>query len=204
MKIKVSEATPTQLDWLVAKCEGLAMREPVPATYKDVEGLPVPFSLLEVVCTYHKDRCVRAEVKEVKVTRCGILSEVGATAPSISFTDSTGRRATGSIHMFYTNMEEAELDARQCMKGSVERHHPSTDWSQGGSIIEREGIDIFCNVPTNPNHPDTAWRGSWKACYHRMGKATPPSYGPTPLIAAMRCLISSRLGEEVEIPEELK
>jgi len=28
-------------------------------------------------------------------------------------------------------------------------------------------------------------------------------YGPTPLIAAMRCYVASKLGEEVEAPEEL-
>ena len=27
--------------------------------------------------------------------------------------------------------------------------------------------------------------------------------GPTPLIAAMRCFVASRLGEEVDMPEEL-
>lgn len=27
--------------------------------------------------------------------------------------------------------------------------------------------------------------------------------GPTPLIAAMRCFVASKLGDEVEIPEEL-
>jgi hypothetical protein len=29
-------------------------------------------------------------------------------------------------------------------------------------------------------------------------------YGPTPLIAAMRCYVASRLGDEVDVPEELK
>jgi hypothetical protein len=29
-------------------------------------------------------------------------------------------------------------------------------------------------------------------------------YGPTPLIAAMRCYVASKIGLEVEIPEELK
>ena len=82
-------------------------------------------------------------------------------------------------------------------------HRYSTDWAQGGPIIEREGIDVFCNVPTNPQHPDPAWRGSWKACYHRMGFGTAPSYGPTPLIAAMRCLVCSKLGDTVELPKEL-
>jgi hypothetical protein len=28
-------------------------------------------------------------------------------------------------------------------------------------------------------------------------------YGPTPLIAAMRCYVASKLGDEVEIPAEL-
>jgi hypothetical protein len=29
------------------------------------------------------------------------------------------------------------------------------------------------------------------------------SEGPTPLIAAMRCYVASKLGDEVEIPSEL-
>jgi hypothetical protein len=28
-------------------------------------------------------------------------------------------------------------------------------------------------------------------------------YGPTPLIAAMRCYVEAKLGDEVEIPKEL-
>ncbi len=30
------------------------------------------------------------------------------------------------------------------------------------------------------------------------------NHGPTPLIAAMRCYVASKLGDEIEIPEELK
>jgi hypothetical protein len=29
-------------------------------------------------------------------------------------------------------------------------------------------------------------------------------HGPTPLIAAMRCYVQSKLGDEVEAPEELQ
>jgi len=82
-------------------------------------------------------------------------------------------------------------------------YRPSTEWHEGGPIIAREGIDLYCNVPTNPEHKDPAWRGSWRAKYHRCGFGTEMFYGPTPLIAAMRCLVASRLGDEVEIPEEL-
>lgn len=81
--------------------------------------------------------------------------------------------------------------------------NPSTDWAQGGPIIEREGIDLYCNVPTNMAHEDPSWRGSWRAKYCRCGFGTEMSYGPTPLIAAMRCYVASKLGEEVEVPDEL-
>jgi len=81
--------------------------------------------------------------------------------------------------------------------------HPSTDWSQGGPIIEREGIDLYCNVPTNPAHKDPLWCGSWRARHHRCGYGTNMSHGPTSLIAAMRCYVASKLGAEVEIPNEL-
>jgi hypothetical protein len=65
--------------------------------------------------------------------------------------------------------------------------HPSTDWSQGGPIIERERISITHQV------------GRWAA----QTDDDLFAYGPTPLIAAMRCYVASKLGDEVEIPEEL-
>jgi hypothetical protein len=82
-------------------------------------------------------------------------------------------------------------------------HYYSTNWAQGGPIIEREGIDLYCNVPTNPAHKDPSWRGSWRARYHRCGYGTDMSHGPTPLIAAMRCYVASKLGDVIDIPEEL-
>ena len=65
----------------------------------------------------------------------------------------------------------------------------SADWSQGGPIIEREGISLtqFNDYPQwTANHPQSI-------CYD----------GPTPLIAAMRCYVASRLGAEVDVPDEL-
>ena len=64
---------------------------------------------------------------------------------------------------------------------------PSTDWAQGGPIIEREQIAIFLNGDDEWTAEDGWYRAS----------------GPTPLIAAMRCYVASKLGDEVEIPEEL-
>ena len=72
----------------------------------------------------------------------------------------------------------------------------STDWAQGGPIIERKGI----NLEHNPSR--CIWIASTPAPEHRNGAVEVT--GPTPLIAAMRCFVASKLGDTVEIPEELK
>ena len=59
-------------------------------------------------------------------------------------------------------------------------------WEHVGEIIEQEKID-------------TRWTGeNWIA-----GKLVKWVTGPTLLIAAMRCYVMSKLGEEVEVPEDL-
>lgn len=73
----------------------------------------------------------------------------------------------------------------------------STDWGQGGPIIEREKLELRCNdyewqafcfgFPVSRAHSGTR---TWAA-------------GPTPLIAAMRCYVASKLGDTVEIPDEI-
>ena len=77
--------------------------------------------------------------------------------------------------------------------------NPSTNWSQGGPIIEREKLDVWFRVEVvMPNH-----KNQWAATYER-GLLDSYVFGPTPLIAAMRCYVASKLGEEIEIPKELK
>ena len=81
----------------------------------------------------------------------------------------------------------------------------STDWTQGGVILEREGIDLYCNVVAQPHKTDPSWRvGSWRARICSMSRNGEMFYGPTPLIAAMRCHVASKLGDEVDVPENLK
>lgn len=67
----------------------------------------------------------------------------------------------------------------------------STDWSQGGPIIEREKITVRFWEGEDFVHAYVWNREGW-------------TEGPTPLIAAMRCYVASKLGDDVEIPEELK
>lgn len=86
----------------------------------------------------------------------------------------------------------------------VEVFNPSTDWAQGGPIIEREGLGVsqYNNIP---DRPENRWQCVKYAGGMLLGNHRPIcAYGPTPLIAAMRCYVASKLGDEVEIPEELK
>jgi hypothetical protein len=83
----------------------------------------------------------------------------------------------------------------------VPEFSPSTDWAQGGPIIEREGIALDCLRTCFVID-------SWVAASEmvREGDYDSPVIkftGPTPLIAAMRCYVASQLGDEVEVPSDL-
>jgi len=70
----------------------------------------------------------------------------------------------------------------------IDGYSPSTNWAQGGPIIERAGISVR-EVLT----------GFWCA---EVDAGDYEYEGPTPLIAAMRCYVASKLGDEVEVPCE--
>lgn len=74
----------------------------------------------------------------------------------------------------------------------VDAYLPSTDWSQGGPIIEREGI----SVARRGEHSFSPWGAVLQEFEF-------DEEGPTPLIAAMRCYVTSKLGDYIDIPEEL-
>lgn len=74
------------------------------------------------------------------------------------------------------------------------RYTPTVNWAQGGPIIERERISIRPDVST-PN---------FRAFVIRPPEGLSHRYiGPTPLIAAMRCYVASKLGNQINVPEEL-
>ena len=73
----------------------------------------------------------------------------------------------------------------------------STNWAQGGPIIEREEISISREFASGR----IEW-AAWTPAPIR-DDAEAFGYGPTPLIAAMRCYVASRFGDEVDVPDEL-
>lgn len=139
--VTVSEATPIQLNWLVAECE----KRP--------------------------------------------------------FNDRTKREG----HWFYQSEGGTVwyLSKDFAFEVDAEYYNPATDWSEGGPIIEREGITVQAARWVGPTHEVLEWMSRklgrydsdyFKGCWH----------GDTPLIAAMRCYVASKLGDEVDVPEELK
>lgn len=71
--------------------------------------------------------------------------------------------------------------------------HYSSDWLIAGPIIEAEMIDLVYR-------PGDKKPGFWDS----YGPRTPHGFSAdTPLVAAMRCFVASKLGDEIEIPEEL-
>jgi hypothetical protein len=80
----------------------------------------------------------------------------------------------------------------------------STDWAHGGPIIEREQIHL--SPPTDRVHrnggPNAGWgeSGVWMATTWRKGASgrRPCAWDEkSPLVAAMRCYVISKFGDEV-------
>lgn len=80
----------------------------------------------------------------------------------------------------------------------------STNWSQGGPILDREGI-ATSEIPPVSGGNGYIFTRRWIAEMFRFpgGPRRAVAYGTTPLVAAMRCFVMSKLGCEVEIPDEL-
>lgn len=99
-------------------------------------------------------------------------------------------KAEGNVRLQYDNREGLII---QNILGWFP-YRPSLSWQQGGPIIEREEIFLAKSILGG-------WTGSIMTHDERV-RCTMHE-GPTPLIAAMRCYVASKLGEELDIPEEL-
>ena len=91
------------------------------------------------------------------------------------------------LDQYFDSEETCAFDDEGCA------YEPSTNWAQGGPIIEREEIEIKKYTPKY-----------WSAKLYAFGETNKTiCLGETLLIAAMRCYVASKLGDEVEVPEEI-
>jgi len=93
-----------------------------------------------------------------------------------------------------SELEGSELDcwiarAEGLKKGQSNWVAYSTKWAVGGPIIEREGIELRKDL----RHINIARIGGFEPDLNMPGD--------TPLIAAMRCYVASKFGEEVDDSE---
>lgn len=71
---------------------------------------------------------------------------------------------------------------------------PSSDWSLGGPILEREQIQLQC---LDKARPSSRWR-AFVLLHEGDSLEAFSQEGATMLIAAMRCFVASKLGEDVD------
>lgn len=72
-------------------------------------------------------------------------------------------------------------------------YSPSTKWTQGGPIIERERMKV-----------EPLRDGPWTASARTAGFVIVGAIGDTALIAAMRAYVASKFGDEVPDTEKVK
>lgn len=121
----------------------------------------------------------------------------------IKTSELTGPALDWAVHTATGRASDGKLFSH--LPSSVHYYPASSHWNIGGRVMERERI-IFDYHDSHPSSPDDVVHArlsrarlkpdgcsSWYATQR----------GPTVLIAAMRCYVASKLGNEVDIPEEL-
>jgi hypothetical protein len=125
--------------------------------------------------------------------------------------------ATGSaLNWLVANCEGHEIDSliggavwyylKDSLTGAlevVEVFNPSTEWSQGGPIIEREGVKVAPTITSGVWMAQIRHTKAHPLVDHPVLAGWTNQNGPTPLIAAMRCYCISKLGDTAEVPDEL-
>ncbi|PLC06392.1 hypothetical protein CY658_04985 [Variovorax sp. RO1] len=97
-------------------------------------------------------------------------------------------RLVGELVVFYEGGDDSGLKERRGPEFS-----PSTDWSDGGPIIERERIGVWSGVdPYSGKSADALWFSEGSGTSSGRAKAT----GPSSLVAAMRAYVASKFGED--------
>ena len=103
-------------------------------------------------------------------------------------------KCEGIVESWFLQFYEGDVE-----DGDLPEYHYSTNWALGGEIIEREGLGLAISRDA---------QGVWSASLIHEDKEYggvmyTEQEGATPLIAAMRCYVASKLGDNIEIPEGL-
>lgn len=94
---------------------------------------------------------------------------------------------------------------------TMHRFCPSSEWSHGGPLIERELIEVsprwhnqHCSVNQDWKQRGYTKESGWHWAAYVLGSENVDENheqeGGTTLVAAMRCIVSSKLGAVVQLP----
>ena len=164
MRVKTNELIGAALDWAVAKCEGL---EVVVVTVED-----------QVMAHERVTREHYSDEEWVEHLIGWNKHVLPTLRPRLAALDSEG----------FPNGFPFMSDGRG-MPISY-----SSEWNQGGPIIENERISV-------ERKPHGYWIASFQCNYAEEKEFL--HLGPTPLVAAMRCYVASKLGDKIDVPEGL-
>ncbi|MCA7985176.1 phage protein NinX family protein [Burkholderia vietnamiensis] len=88
--------------------------------------------------------------------------------------------------------DQPDAVGKMCVRDDLFKFNPSESWLLGGPVIGRQKIAIYWDVD------------EWVALWHSESSASgtlhargPVMAGETALVAAMRCYVASKFGEEV-------
>lgn len=115
--------------------------------------------------------------------------------PAVGYGEIDGRKEP-CAYLAYGCLLRRKMQMR---RDDVMAYAPSTDWSQGGPLIEENAIELHTN--TGEQHGEDE---RWYAVVPTSASGARGAMGPTPLVAAMRALVFAKLGEEIEVPAELQ
>lgn len=94
-----------------------------------------------------------------------------------------------------------KINLRGVMQYEAPRKY-STSWNEGGPIIERYVIQVERGCDAYVAYTNKYWWAEEDGGTERRSETT--TEGGDYLEAAMRCYVASKLGDEVEVPDELK
>lgn len=205
MKIKASTLTGAALDWAASMASGRAMRRPRRADNGDLASFPLPFTMYEVVIIHRASRGmgshkIAAEVRPIKVTR---LDNEKAGGRPIAFVGSDGHEALGKLDQFYLDRAEAELEAVGAVHGYADDFHPSTTLADHDSIVRAAGISVAEWIGSGQPPNGERWYALITPEANSNNQREVMMSGSDPKIAVARCLVASRLGAEVDVPDEV-
>lgn len=203
-QVKVADATINQLNWLVAKTLGYALRKPNKATWEDIEDKTLPFTLHAVCLNVDKTGATISKyVDTFEVTGYKERMLKGITRTWL-----TGSDFVITIDDCYADKAEAELEIAIFEEGDALEF--KAGWAHMGPIIEQGCIAL---LSVGFSSSKTAWAA--KISRHQQSNRDEYGnlmyslqqedlhYGLTPLEAVMRCYVASEFGTVTEVPEEL-